>query len=157
MQLAQETMKSINGMVINYEVHGMAMEEMRARLVESERVRWLLYEEVRRLAGEKTRLNEIYANLRLSYNDLVDSLQDLNADESIEANSMIQRLQETVAKLEEDKKTDAALYAIAMRSINMMHERIAKLEHRCSGLKGSITKKKKIILQLRQAIRVNGV
>ena len=148
MQLAQETMKSINGMVINYEVHDMAMEEMRARLVESEKVRWLLYEEVRRLAGEKTRLNETYANLRLSYNDLVDSLQDLNADESNEANSMIQRLQETIAKLEEDKKTDAALYAIAMRSINMLHERIAKLEHRCSGYKGAITKIKK---KLRQA------
>ena len=151
MQLALETSKAINGMLINYEVHDMAMEEMRARLVESERMRWLLYEEVRRLAGEKTRLNETYANLRLSYNDLVDSLQDLNADESIEANSMIQRLQETVAKLEEDKKTDAALYAIATRSINMLHNRISKLEHQVSGFKGVITKKRKLIMQLRQA------
>ena len=151
MQLARETAKAINGMVINYEVHDMAMEEMRARLVESERVRWLLYEEVRRLAGEKTRLNEIYANLRLSYNDLVDSLQDLNADESNEANSMIQRLQETVAKLEKDKQVHAFIYKIAIDSINMMHERIARLEHSRAGLVGAITKKKNQIAQLRQA------
>ena len=163
MQLAQETMKSINGMVINYEAHAMDKEEMRARLVESENVRHLLYEEVRRMAGEITRMNVIVrviseekANLRLSYDNMCSDIQDLNAYESTEAASTIQNLQEAVAKLEEDKKTDAALYAIAMRSINMMHERIAKLEHRCSGLKGSITKKKKIILQLRQAIHVNG-
>ena len=154
MQLARETAKAINGMVINYEVHDMAMEEMRARLVESERVRWLVYEEARRLAGEITGLHanlrlsfENNANLRRRYNDLADSVRHAGAEDYY----AIQNLQEAVAKLEEDKKVDAALYAIATRSINMLHNRISKLEHQVSGFKGVITKKRKLIMQLRQA------
>ena len=122
MQLAQETMKAINGMVINYEVHGMAMEEMRARLVESEKVRWLLYEEVRRMADEITGL---HANLRLSfennsklsmrYNDLADSVRDAGADEYY----AMEKLQETVRELEQQRKVDAILYKSAVYSIDL--------------------------------------
>ena len=160
MQLARETSKAINGMLINYEAHAMDKEEMRGRLVESEHVRHLLYEEVRRMAGEITGL---HANLRLSfennsklsmrYNSLADSVRHAGAEDYY----AIQNLQEAVAKLEEDKKTDAMLHKIAMDSINMLHNRITKLERRCAGLKGSITKKQKIILQLRQAIHASGV
>ena len=50
-QLAHETSKAINAYIINFEAHDMKMEELRTRLVESEHVRALLYEEMRRLAG----------------------------------------------------------------------------------------------------------
>ena len=138
MQLAQETMKAINGFIINYEVHGMAMEEMRARLVESENVRWLLYEEARRLAGEVTRLNANLVLLQTRYDELVyHYIVNSGRDE--------EKLRERVQELEKQKKVDALLHGSAMYSVNLLHKRISKLQHQVSGFKGSVTRKNKVI------------
>jgi uncharacterized small protein (DUF1192 family) len=84
-------------------------------------------------------------------------IQDLNADEGMEAASTIYNLQQAVDELKQQRKVDAILYKSAVYSIDLMHKRIAKLQHQVSGLKGSITKKNKVIAQLRQAIHVSGV
>ena len=164
MQLARETMKSINGFAINYEIHDMAMEELRTRLVESEkerahseRIRDLYYEEHRKMNSTIHDLQCANFNLRQSYDNMREDLYNGIVNESAEADSTIKRLQEAVDELKQQKAIDAVLYKSAVRSIDMMHERIDKLGHRCSGLKGSVTKKKKIIHQLRQAIHVSGI
>ena len=161
MQLALETSKAINGMLINYEAHAMQMAELQTRLVESEterahseRIRDLYYEEHRKMNSTIRDLQCANLNLRQSYANMREDLYNGITDESAEADSTIQRLTQAVKKLEQEKAIDAALYKITVNSINILHNRISKLEHRCSGYKGANTKKKKLILQLRQ---VSGV
>jgi hypothetical protein len=39
----------------------------------------------------------------------------------------------------------------------LLHKRISKLQHQVSGFKGVVTKKNKVIAELRKAIHVSGV
>ena len=138
MQLARETAKAINGFIINYEIHEMAMEELKTRLAESEHVRHQLYEEMRRLAGEVTRLNANLVLLQTRYDEVVyHYIMNSGSDE--------EKLRERVQELEKQKKVDALLHGCALRSIDMLHKRISKLQHQVSGFKGSVTRKNKVI------------
>jgi DNA repair ATPase RecN len=158
MQLARETSKAINAYIINHEAHEMRMAELGTRLSESEHVRHLLYEEMRRLAGETRRLDvnlmllqTRYDVLQTRYDDMVYSVRNKGGEEYY----AMEKLKETVQELEKQKEVDALLHGSALYRINMLHKKISKLEHQVSGFKGVVTKKNKVIAELRR--QVSGV